>query len=331
MTTLTRRELLERIIEAVNASGWNVLYEAGISDHPFKLRIYKENQLQRLRIYIWNVSHGGGRSRPLNEYRIQVHVPRFEPEESWQVLILGWWEDGNVFAGFDFRKHEGDLGRSASLQIKLEALELAAINGIAPSDKGNREIAIAFKPELFVEYANHVTSFHSFGESRQDFQVFETITTYQAQLQNDEIINQVSRPRQRAFQIVSRSLRDHSFTSRVLNAYNYRCAFCNVQLNLIEAAHIIPVNIETSTDETRNGIALCSLHHKAYDISLATFNERYQILINDNKIENLRRINRDGEIQRFRHELRPIINVPPANRDRPHVIYVARANRIRGW
>jgi putative restriction endonuclease len=331
MTTLSRNELLERLIEAINASGWNILYDTGISDRPFKLRLYKGDEFQRLRVYIWNISHGGGYMRPANEYRIQVHVPRFEPEEGWKVLILGWWEDGKVFAGFDFRKHQGELGRSASLQIKRESLENAVINGFAPSDKGNREIAIAFRPDLFVEYANHSTEFHSFGESNSDIQILETISANQSQLQNDEIIQQVTRPRQTAFQTIRRSLRDHSFKNRILTAYNYRCAFCDIQLNLIEAAHIIPVSYETSTDETRNGIALCTLHHKAYDNSLVTFNERYQIVSSEQKIENLRQINRDGGIQRFVNDLKPVIGVPPENRDRPHVNYVARANRIRGW
>lgn|SRR5574341_287020 len=331
MPTLTRSELLERIIEAVNSSGWNVIYETGISDHPFRLRVYKETEFRQLRIYIWNISHGGGRKRPVDEYRIQVHVPRFKPEQDWRILILGWWEDGRVFAGFDYRKHSGSLGKSASLQIRLGALESAAINGFAPSDKGNGEIAVAFKPEYFMEYANQTQAFHSFGASRADLRILEAVASNQSQLQNDEIIQHVSRPRQRAFQMITRSLRDRSFTDRVLTAYSFRCAFCDIQLNLIQAAHIVPVSYQTSTDETRNGIALCTLHHKAYDDALVTFNEKYQIVSSDEKIVKLRQIGRDGGLQRFVRELKPVINVPPAIRDRPHIAYVARANRLRGW
>lgn len=330
MTTIPRNELLERIIEAVEISGWNVIRER-ISDRPFKLQVYNQNEVRRLRIYIWNISHGGGAARPAHEYRIQVHVPRFEPEEGWQVLILGWWEDGQVFAGFDYRKHSGNLGKSASLQIRQEALESAAINGFAPSDKGNQEIAIAFRPEFFVDYANNVVAFHSFGRSQPDLAILQSVAINQAQLQNDEIINQVSGPRRREFQTIARALRDRGFSNRVLTAYSYRCAFCDIQLNLIDAAHIIPVSHENSTDETRNGVALCGLHHKAYDKGIITFNERYQIISSENKMQILRGANRSGEEQRFIRDLRPVINVPPENRDRPHITYVTRANRLRGW
>lgn len=330
MPTLSRPQLLERIIEAVELSGWNVIRDR-IADRPFRLQIYNQNEVRRLRIYAWNISHGGGAARPAHEYRIQVHVPRFVPEDGWQVLILGWWEDGQVFAGFDYRKHAGNLGKSASLQIRQEALESAAINGFAPSDKGNQEIAIAFRPEYFVDYANHTNQFHSFGQSRPDLAILQAVAENQEQLQNNDLLNQVSNQRRRALQTISRALRDRGFSNRVLTAYNFRCAFCNIQLNLIDAAHIVPVSHENSTDETRNGIALCGLHHKAYDNALVTFNESYQIITSENRLATLRQINRAGEEQRFIHDLRPVISVPPANRDRPHVTYVTRANRIRGW
>lgn len=331
MTNLSRSAILERLVEAVHASGWNVLYNMRASDRPFKLHLYKGSESLLLRVYIWNISHGGGYARPTDEYRIQVHVPRFESEPDWKVLILGWWEDGKVFAGFDFSKHQGYLGKSPSLQIKLNALEQAAINGIAPSTKGNREIAIAFRPELLIEYAKYSEQFHSFGASNSDVVILETISTNQNQLQNDELIDSVTPPRRKAFQTISRSLRDHSFTKRILTAYSHRCAFCDLQLNLIEAAHIVPVSHETSTDETRNGIALCALHHGAYDISLVTFDEGYRIVTSDEKIEILRQMNRDGGIQRFVNDLKPVINVPPENRDRPLLSYVTKANKIRGW
>lgn len=331
MTNLSRREILERLVEAVYASGWNVLYNMRASDRPFKLHLYKGNESLRLRVYLWNISHGGGYRRPTDEYRIQVHVPRFESEPDWKVLVLGWWETGKVFAGFDYFKHQGDLGKSPSLQIKLIALEQAAINGFAPSVKGNREIAIAFRPELFVEYARYTSEFHSFGATSSDTQLLETISTNQNLLQNDELIQSVTAPRQRAFQTVSRAIRDYSFKNRILTAYSHRCAFCDIQLNLIEAAHIVPVSHDTSTDETRNGIALCALHHEAYDDSLVTFDEAYRIVTSEEKVETLRQINRDGGIQRFVNDLKPVIHVPPENRDRPHVSYIARANKIRGW
>ena len=97
-----------------------------------------------------------------------------------------------------------------------------------------------------------------------------------------------------------------------MRAYNYRCAFCSIQLKLVDAAHIVPVGIDTSTDETSNGIALSPIHHRAYDKGLITFNQKYQIIINEQEIIKLKEINLHGGLDKFRKGLRPIIDVPPS-------------------
>ncbi|MEZ8740087.1 phosphorothioated DNA-binding restriction endonuclease [Photobacterium swingsii] len=64
--------------------------------------------------------------------------------------------------------------------------------------------------------------------------------------------------------------RDPNFRKNVLRAYNYRCAVCGFDLALdtvpvgIEAAHI-KWKQYSGPCEVSNGIALCSIHHKALD------------------------------------------------------------------
>ena len=113
--------------------------------------------------------------------------------------------------------------------------------------------------------------------------------------------------------------------------YGNVCAFCNLQLKLIEAAHIVPVRIDNSTDKTSNGVALCALHHKSYDYALVTFNHRFEIRYDETKMDKLKKIGHDGGMRQFINNLRPAIIVPPEQRDRPNIDYVKRANRIRGW
>lgn len=134
--------LLDRVVKATTDSGWNVLYTATIHEHPFRLQVYREDESYRVRIHIWHLTHGGGRKRPQNEYRIQITgTNRFEQTPGEKTLVLGWWEEIDVFAGFDVRKHTGTLGRSPSIQIREEYLRKAYINGFSPCDKGNQEIA----------------------------------------------------------------------------------------------------------------------------------------------------------------------------------------------
>lgn len=61
-------------------------------------------------------------------------------------------------------------------------------------------------------------------------------------------------------------LHQQSFRERVLNAYRRQCAFCKLRHDeLLEAAHIIPDSDLLGEPLVRNGMALCALHHGAFD------------------------------------------------------------------
>lgn len=61
-------------------------------------------------------------------------------------------------------------------------------------------------------------------------------------------------------------LHQQSFRERVLEAYRRQCAFCRFRHEeMLEAAHIIPDSHPEGEPVVRNGIALCTLHHSAFD------------------------------------------------------------------
>jgi|SRR5579884_620760 len=72
-----------------------------------------------------------------------------------------------------------------------------------------------------------------------------------------------------------RRKRDPQFRQRVLTAYVYRCAVCGFDVRLggatiaLDAAHIRWVQA-AGPDEERNGLALCVLHHKLFDLGAFT-------------------------------------------------------------
>ena len=330
MARHNKYDLLEQIVNAINDSGWNVVYLENINQHPFHLQIYRENESCNVRVYIWHMTHGGGKARPKDEYRIQITgVDHFELLPEGKTLILGWWKDAEVFAGFDMRKHIGKLGASPSIQIREDALRKAYVNGFEPCDKGNKEVAIAFRPDFFVEYLKNLESLHDFGQSAQDFAILREVAE-NPEINDDDVIMQDA-ARKTTVVSVSKKLRDVSFRKRVLTAYGFRCAVCGIQLKLVEAAHIIPVSHAKSTDETRNGLALCALHHKAYDQALITIKDNYSILLNQEQATELQKRTLAEGLTKFQQDLRPIIILPPAVSDRPHAEYVRIANDIRGW
>ena len=60
-------------------------------------------------------------------------------------------------------------------------------------------------------------------------------------------------------------LHQRSFRERVLRAYRSQCAVCRLRhRELLDAAHIVP-DSEAGAPRVSNGLALCKLHHAAFD------------------------------------------------------------------
>jgi putative restriction endonuclease len=76
----------------------------------------------------------------------------------------------------------------------------------------------------------------------------------------------------------TRKKRDPEFRQRVLTAYEYRCAVCGFDVRLgsasiaLDAAHI-RWHQAGGPDTEQNGLALCVLHHKTFDLGAFTVGE----------------------------------------------------------
>jgi putative restriction endonuclease len=65
---------------------------------------------------------------------------------------------------------------------------------------------------------------------------------------------------------VRQRVHQRSFRERVLQAYREQCALCRLRHEeLLDAAHIIPDAEPEGEPRVSNGIALCKLHHAAFD------------------------------------------------------------------
>ena len=73
-------------------------------------------------------------------------------------------------------------------------------------------------------------------------------------------------------------LHQRGFRERVLHAYRSQCALCNLRhLELLDAAHIIPDGEPESRPTVDNGLALCKLHHAAFDSFIIGITPDYKI------------------------------------------------------
>jgi putative restriction endonuclease len=70
-------------------------------------------------------------------------------------------------------------------------------------------------------------------------------------------------------------LHQHRFRAAVLRAYATRCAVCRLkEATLLQAAHIVDDRDPRGAATVVNGIALCAIHHLAYDRNLMGIDPR---------------------------------------------------------
>lgn len=331
MARLPKRRLIRAVEDALRRGGWNLLHLSDVVTHPARYQIYRGGRGLRIRVYVWNLTRGGA-NRPGDEWRIQVTgINRFEPEIDGRTLILGWLDDEGLFAGFDYAHHAGSIGTSPSIQLRESALRQAAANGFAAHDKGNGELVIAFQAAFLASYADNLESLHACGRFAGEIETLRGIGTQPDGPDDDAIAATVAEPRRYAVLSARRALRDADFRDRVLDAYHHGCAMCGVQLRLVDGAHILPAAHPESTDGTDNGVALCALHHRAFDRGFVTFTPDFAIQVNDDVVRTLEDRGRAAGLEAFTRTLKPALDVPADERDRPARRFVEAGNQLRGW
>jgi putative restriction endonuclease len=66
--------------------------------------------------------------------------------------------------------------------------------------------------------------------------------------------------------LTQQRLHQQGFRKRVIHAYQERCAVCRLRHSeLLDAAHILPDGHPKGEPIVPNGLALCGLHHAAFD------------------------------------------------------------------
>lgn len=113
-----------------------------------------------------------------------------------------------------------------------------------------------------------------------------------------------------------RRLHQPVFRATVLRAYESRCAVCSLaHAELLDAAHIVPDSDPGGIASVRNGLALCKLHHAAFDANILGIDPNLRIEIRADLLEEI-----DGPTLRYglqeRHGERLRV-LPHARAERP--------------
>lgn len=105
-----------------------------------------------------------------------------------------------------------------------------------------------------------------------------------AELRGSELINGGSASAVKAYMavVVKRRLHQHRFRELVVGAYRSHCAVCRLRHpELLDAAHILEDRDERGKPEVPNGLALCKIHHAAFDADILGINPDGRIHIRE--------------------------------------------------
>ena len=325
MPLLSPGELLQAVIDACRYRTEAVLYVEG--RNPFTLSVDSVN----VTLFVANISHAR-RSDP-DEYRIQC--PGDLPKElaghrasGQSVCILGYNADTDTFSAWD---PDLFLDRSRrtqrfSLYTRLTHHSEARSEGFAIYRDSVGQNVLSFRSEFLGLYVGNTEQMHNATR-----RALQTIVNAYRQTRSGAVARRLVTVAKRRIQVShSQFARSPQFRQAVLDAYENRCAMCGVQLELIEAAHLVPHAHPNGSDSVPNGIALCALHHKSLDTGLLYVDADYYIRMNAVRRRYLARMQRIEGLRRFERLLRPTITLPQDPADYPLRENIVLGNQLRG-
>jgi putative restriction endonuclease len=330
--------LVDSFVETLERLGATVIRSRDKDDsRPARLRVISSDGTTDCILFLWTITEGGGGAgvRPANERRIQMtNVSGIPLQPGQRTLLGGWSEEFGVFAFWDARRHTRFSSKSPSLQVSSETLERAHNLGIAtylrPAALG-REVVVAVSPDSLLWYVQHGLPLHN---SQDDAASVAELVEATPEIEReflDTSTNEVEASRRYDLVETMRAYRDAKFKPAVLRAYRHRCAVCGCALKLVDAAHIVPVSHPRSTDSVNNGIALCRLHHGAYDNGLLGFQSNYNIVLNPLAEQRLSQLNLSVGLDEFRTRLPARISVPNVIEVRPSAQNLILGLQARFW
>jgi len=243
------------------------------------------------------------------------------------TVLMGYHPDLNVFAGFDLERHRQFTEGSPSVQVSIEVLHQALQNGLAFAVKANDEIAVGIRPDQFLHYVINAQAFHANGADAQTRDLLVQASHMAIIAPQD--IQGLSVDRQVVVTNVARYSRSANFRQQVLSAYQNRCAVTRGQLRLVDAAHILPVPAENSSDHVSNGIALSPTMHRAFDSGLIYLDADYFMRLNKETVGQLRSLSLHSGLEHIQSFLDTKIHLPHDANQRPNPEFIKRGNQYR--
>jgi putative restriction endonuclease len=269
------------------------------------------------RIYLWTTTPDASvHGRPAGEHKAQIILPG-TPRASTQRLnlegmstaLLGYSPLFSVFTSWDASLHF-ESGYSKNLQFREELLEAClvsgwAVGGLRQTNNGP-EVRVAVHPLHLPRYLHAMAEADALnlrGEDRRQFFISRRPPLTVEEEQPVEV-PEITPAGPRGRVTSARLSRSGTFGRRVLAEFGETCAICQIQLRIVEGAHIIPIHDERCRDEIWNGVCLCRNHHRLFDLRIVRLDSDGVVGIETDDIDYLRRL---GVLGGFENVIQPFI------------------------
>jgi putative restriction endonuclease len=192
------------------------------------------------------------------------------------IVQTGIWKPAGLGAALSIRTtytppnelppYEDDLGADGLVRYKYR--------GTNPDHSDNRALREALRLRLpliyFVGIASGIYSAHYpvwiISEDRVRLEFTVAVDAAQRAFADVDL---AWTERDYVLRLTKQRLHQPVFRTRVLRAYSDTCAMCRLKhAELLDAAHIIPDGRPNGLPVVPNGLALCKIHHAAYDMNI---------------------------------------------------------------
>lgn len=268
--------------------------------------------LGRIRFYLWTTTPDASRTgRPQGEHKSQIIIPGTARGTAQHLdlgdiptFILGYSPFYGVFIAWEAARHQ-DSGYSKNLQVKADLLEEANLTGWAIAEPrrtdNGEEVRASIHPSHLARFLRLSIEADAQGRVGSDRTAFLMAGApdldnldLRTRAEAGEHVPLADVERARVAATGTRLKREQGFSKLILNSYGHKCAVCEVQLSILEGAHIIPVHDSKGRDEVWNGLALCRNHHRLYDRRILLIDPDAVVRANEETLQVLRELGRLG-------------------------------------
>ncbi|MFL6238577.1 MAG: HNH endonuclease [Actinomycetes bacterium] len=205
-------------------------------------------------------------------------INAFSFEERTQRLIVqtGIWKPASLDAALSIRTTYTPLSETAPYEDELgdDGFLRYKYRGTDPNHSDNRALREAMRSQApliyFVGIASGLYNAHYpvwiKAEDPAELEFAVALDETQLLLSPAALS-----PAERSYvlALTRRRLHQPAFRTRVLLAYADTCAMCRLRhAELLDAAHILPDTHPRGLPVVPNGLALCKIHHAAYDMNI---------------------------------------------------------------